>query len=297
VAALSTWSQDDPRWGDVAAGAIVDVWVMELLARHRRVLLVLVLVSFPLIFLAYETLEVPGLGIAQLYNVPVILVALACGPVYGGAAGLGAASLFATGAVLNGQLSHDVVFGSVSLRLVDYVGTGVLIGWLAQRDRLLVQRLRRLAERDFLTELPNARAFDHALDREISCGEPFVVLLADMDQLKQLNDREGHLAGDQALRRLASSLVTSMPAGSTAARLGGDEFAVLVPGPGATAELARRIESALDRESLHASIGWAECPRDGSDSLSLIRSADQRLYDRKRTRSRQGTLSLVADLP
>jgi diguanylate cyclase (GGDEF)-like protein len=269
---------------------------MEVIARHRRLLLVLALVSFPLIFLAFETLEVPGLGISQLYNLPVIVVALACGPVFGGAAGLGAAYLFVTGAVLNGQLSRAVLAGSVSLRLVGYVGTGVLIGWLAQRDRSLVGRLRRLAERDFLTQLPNARAFNDALNRAISSGEPFALLLADMDQLKQLNDRDGHLAGDEALRRLATSLVMALPPGATAARLGGDEFAAIVSEPPETLGLARRIESTLDGESVQASIGWAECPRDGIDSLSLIRSADQRLYERKRRRSQQGTLSLVAEL-
>ena len=92
------------------------------------------------------------------------------------------------------------------IRVLTYTSIGALIGWFAAHDRELVTRLQLLAERDYLTGLPNTRAFEAAVQRRLALKRPFTLLLGDMDGLKQINDHHGHAEGNDALRRLAEML-------------------------------------------------------------------------------------------
>ena len=91
-------------------------------------------------------------------------------------------------------------------------------------------QLRELADRDFLTGIFNTRVFDEALARRCQAGRPFLLLLGDMDNLKQVNDTHGHTAGNIELRRLADALARTIAPDDELARVGGDEFAVLMDG-------------------------------------------------------------------
>jgi diguanylate cyclase (GGDEF)-like protein/PAS domain S-box-containing protein len=153
------------------------------------------------------------------------------------------------------------------------------------------EQLQLLAVTDPLTGLGNYRRLVEALDAEIQrsrrTGRPFAVLLLDLDHLKNINDRYGHLIGSQALCRLADVLQVFCRAIDTAARYGGDEFAVILPET--TAEAARlvssRIHSRLATDSLQpplsASIGVAVYPQDGETMEALLRTADRELYGMK----------------
>ena len=157
--------------------------------------------------------------------------------------------------------------------------------------------LRFLADHDPLTRLLNRRAFVNRLDGEVAratrYGRSFGLVIADLDDFKQLNDRFGHAAGDEALIAFANALVESLRKPDDAFRIGGDEFAVLVAE--ATEEDARqvvsRVEAVLAKlaaggepwaAGLGASFGCAACPEDAQDAQTLFRLSDQALYDAKR---------------
>jgi diguanylate cyclase len=107
--------------------------------------------------------------------------------------------------------------------------------------------VRVLAERDFLTGLPNTRAFEAAITRRLEADVPFALLIGDMDRLKAINDERGHSEGDETLQRLAEVLGGAIGAEDEVARVGGDEFAVLTPArTGQDAgRAAGRLESVL----------------------------------------------------
>jgi diguanylate cyclase (GGDEF)-like protein len=157
--------------------------------------------------------------------------------------------------------------------------------------------LRFLADHDPLTRLLNRRAFVNRLDGEVAratrYGRSFGLVIADLDDFKQLNDRNGHAAGDEALVTFANVLVESLRKPDDAFRIGGDEFAVLLAE--ASEEDARqvvaRVETLLAKlaaggkpwlADLSASFGCAACPEDASDAQTLFRLSDEALYDAKR---------------
>src|ERR1019366_4815713 len=123
------------------------------------------------------------------------------------------------------------------------------------------------ATRDPLTGLANYRYLTGMLESEIErskrTGREFAILLFDLDGLKQINDRYGHIKGSEALCRLADVLATGCRSIDTAARFGGDEFALVLPETGALAArmVARRLcDNFADdgrRPKLSVSVGVA----------------------------------------
>ena len=154
--------------------------------------------------------------------------------------------------------------------------------------------IRFRASHDGLTGLANYREFFENLEQEVRRAErarqPFALLLLDLDDLKTINDRLGHLTGNRALNRLARVMKEHCRATDVAARYGGDEFAILLlDADGERAQnVAERISSCLrsqpDSPSLSVSIGYSVYPHDGLSASELLESADKRLYQSKKSR-------------
>jgi diguanylate cyclase (GGDEF)-like protein len=249
---------------------------------QRRLVGAIAVVCFAIVWAAFVLLEVPGLGLGHFFFLPVALLALAYGTRGGLLGGAFAAVLYAAAIVVTPRLpTGDALTYATAIRFVTFTLCGLLVGWFADEHRRHVEQLRDLAERDFLTGILNARVFDEALARRCARGRPFVLLLGDMDDLRAVNDRHGHTAGNNELRRLADALSDALP-GEQLARVGGDEFAILTDGtaPNAAA-LCARLRDRLKTKELHVTFGWSALPHDGDAALELFRKADDRLYAAK----------------
>lgn len=155
----------------------------------------------------------------------------------------------------------------------------------------LEARLRALALTDPLTSVESRRGIMAALDEKQSLharyGRRFSVFLLDLDGFKRANDIGGHALGDDLLRDVANRMRDATRRGDHIGRLGGDEF--LVVAECTTQEVtsvARRLLQAVDisygEGRLSASVGIATCPRDGTDTATLLRRADIAMYESKR---------------
>lgn len=160
--------------------------------------------------------------------------------------------------------------------------------------------LEKLASLDGLTEIPNRRAFDVAMDRQFSqakrTGTPLSLLIIDIDNFKQFNDHYGHPIGDDCLRRVAKSLVNQTHrCEDLVARMGGEEFVILLPNTdsmGATMR-AEQYRSVVEQLKIHhadasplpyvtVSVGVATVVANTDDCFSdLIKAADNALYRAK----------------
>jgi diguanylate cyclase (GGDEF)-like protein len=162
------------------------------------------------------------------------------------------------------------------------------------KQRELEDHLRRQAARDPLTGLANYRHFVDVLDSEIKrsmrTDRGFAMLFFDLDGLKLINDRHGHMIGSQALCRLADVLCSCCRDIDTPARFGGDEFALILPETNAMAAnlVAQRIREGVANDDkgpkLSVSVGVAMYPKDGHTIESLLCAADSQLYSMKRQR-------------
>ena len=162
------------------------------------------------------------------------------------------------------------------------------------RQRELEDHLRRQAASDSLTGLANYRHLVDVLDAEIKrsnrTSRQFALLFFDMDGLKRINDRYGHMVGGQALCRLADVLSSCCRDIDTPARFGGDEFAVVLPETKAeeanlvTRRICESVANDGNGPKLSVSAGVAVYPQDGDTIEKLLREADSALYSMKQQR-------------
>lgn len=172
-----------------------------------------------------------------------------------------------------------------------------LVGKVGQRLDEDQQRLQELADRDGLTGLLNHRMHYQRLENELArsrrSGKPLSLLLLDIDHFKLVNDRYGHLGGDQALKTLSDLVMTICRAMDSACRYGGEEITVILPDTDADAAMiaAERLRQIIERHSfdlegsknvhITVSIGVATSSEQLASAAELTTEADRAMYRAK----------------
>ncbi len=181
-----------------------------------------------------------------------------------------------------------------ALTVATLVVVCTLVAVVRHRFDALVERLADTAATDRLTGLGNRHTFDELVERQFElarrANESLTLVLGDLDGFKAVNDRFGHRAGDEVLRRMAAVLSEHCRVSEPPMRLGGDEFAfVLVATDAVVAHhfaerirLAVRVEFAADPIPVTISLGLASYPRHSPGLADLFRAADDAVYVAKR---------------
>jgi diguanylate cyclase (GGDEF)-like protein len=171
--------------------------------------------------------------------------------------------------------------------------TAILLSVLLRRSFRQRLRYRWLSEHDSLTRLLNYQQVrklgEAAFARARATGRPFTAIVADIDLFKQVNDRHGHAAGDEALRSLGAWISETVGEHAIAGRSGGDEFTVLLEADAVEAEaMMQRLRDRIEPitvfgQTFRINISSGVCQADGqADTLEqLVHEADQALYRAK----------------
>ena len=175
------------------------------------------------------------------------------------------------------------------LTLTRSLSTLQIVYTMAEQARRKAETHQYEAETDVLTSVCNRRGWDLALhDQELATSrtaQNAMVAIIDIDDLKVVNDTQGHGAGDALLKKAAQTIKSQFRDDSVIARLGGDEFAVLVPGisSSSTIKLVERLRDALTQANVPASVGYALRLQHPSME-ETVHEADQAMYRDKNER-------------
>lgn len=271
--------------------------------RNVRVLLI-ISIATSLIVLWYVDWLLPNVHLGPLAALPLFLLGYRIGlwPTLSiaAAAAIGLAVADADYGGAKGIKFGDVIVDSMML-LVAFGIAAFAADRARKRDsevarlRTRVARERSRAETDHVTQLPNRAYFETRLDqaslsrdRDALMG----IVVADIDNFKEINDRFGHPAGDLVLREVARRFQEVMRKSDIVARIGGDEFGVVLRGVDSAEDIRRVCDKlglafakpfVLGGEPLRIglSVGYSIFPDEGDDLRSLVDLADRRMYDAK----------------
>ena len=199
------------------------------------------------------------------------------------------------GVTKNGTIKYIRVYGSVFSTNNEKAIIGTLVD--ETQEKLSNLRLKRLANYDLLTTLFNRNYFDiefeHAINIAKRHSQKLALLLFDIDNFKRVNDSLGHKAGDKILFEAATRVKHLLRKSDTFSRIGGDEFTIIIENYVSKNELITLLEKIkkvmqesieIDGISFHISlsIGVSTFPENGSDVLSILKTADIAMYEAKK---------------
>ena len=266
--------------------------------QHGALTVSLAIVLAAVIYAGREAFANPHEGLTHLYSLPIAILAVRFGAVAGVIAALASLALFAVW-----ESSHtDVQFGPAGYLSLGsaFLLLGLIVGRFSSERRLLVARLDKLATGDPLTGLANRAKLELELTAHVRTARrldrPGVILLADLDGFKAINDTHGHSTGDKVLRAVAETLRAQVRADDVVARIGGDEFVVVLPdtAPEAGEAVARAMSEAIGRSvrdvdgtpvAVGVSVGCVAFGRTAHERPdALLDAADEAMYRVKRAR-------------
>jgi diguanylate cyclase (GGDEF)-like protein/excisionase family DNA binding protein len=200
----------------------------------------------------------------------------------------------AIGVVTLERIGEGRVFSEDEFELVQLFAAQASI---ALQNAEVYLAVRRRAQTDVLTGLLNHGTFGQQLDALIGAGEPFSLVMLDLDHFKPVNDGMGHQAGDLLLRQVADAIVAASRDSDRIYRYGGDEFALLLPRTDGdeVSPIAERVRAAVKgvvgpgsawrgrARGLEASAGTASFPADGATAEEVLLAADRALFVAKRS--------------
>ncbi len=234
------------------------------------------------------------------YLLPVIVSALTLGKLttLAGIGLIAACYLFLGGGLSTEQLFSLAFYGGLFAQLAPVVLVAYVTTMFSADIRYGLNQAKLLSETDELTGLYNKRGFAIAADRLFAQAQRYkraaTVLMIDSDDLKAVNDKHGHDAGDRLLKMLARCIQAELRYTDVPARIGGDEFVVLLPETPAKGaiDVAERIRDAVANSPVNVeggriestvSIGVASYPDDGGNIDSVLARADRAMYQAKQT--------------
>jgi hypothetical protein len=233
----------------------------------------------------------PGLGLGQIFYLPIVLVALASGPVAGAGAGLLGFALYLVAVVLSSQLDLDgTTETQLTIRLVTFSIAGATVGYFSARGRSMLrdslhvlEELLLIARRDPATGASTAGRFVDVVERHIAKRRAVVLIVGELGP----DVRPRSLLKDERRLREALTIVASvLGPDDEVARVGTSQIAVAAPGRdlGWARDTAAELEELLRASGRQASFGWARSPSDGNDMLALFQTASEKLYARRLVR-------------
>jgi diguanylate cyclase (GGDEF)-like protein len=184
---------------------------------------------------------------------------------------------------------------SLKTAMMDVLGSANYLRVPVMIEYEELKKLQVNAATDALTGLQNRRLFDEYFEKELNrakrYGQSLAIVILDLHKLKEVNDRYGHLQGDQVLQIAAATLRRTLRNSDFAFRIGGDEFALLLPQTDSeqAITLCRRVRSQYEAElrplaleiGVTLDFGVAMHPQDGDQKSALMGLADKKLYELK----------------
>ncbi|HPW56698.1 MAG TPA: GGDEF domain-containing protein [Thermoanaerobaculaceae bacterium] len=283
------------RWSGEAEAAVTPRWLRRLLgffeARPPIVVLAAAMVVIGVLGLI-DALTGPELRFFVFYWPPIALVTWVAGRRLGlVAVALSGLVWLVANLPLEGPSGMpEVVAWNLLVNTMSFAALALGVAYI----RKVSDRQRTMALTDFMTGVPNARAFLAALpgelDRARRHGKPLSLAYLDVDDFKSINDTLGHEAGNELLRVIAQSIRAALRASDTVARLGGDEFAMLLPesdlaaARGAVERVLAQLaeEVARRRWPVTFSVGLVSCTTLECTSEEMLQRADALMYEVKR---------------
>lgn len=251
-------------------------------------LLVAAFAAYPGIFVVNVAYGRPGLGLGQIFYLPIVLVALASGPIAGAGAGLLAFVLYVLALVLTSQLDLDgTTETQLTIRLAMFAIAGATIGYFSARGRSMLrdslhvlEELLLIARRDVATGVSTSGRFTDVVERHLARRRPVVVLVGELET----DARPLSLLKDERELRAALALIAAqLEPEDELARVGTSQVAIAAPGQDARwgRDTAALLEERLRASGREATFGWATSPGEGKDVLALVQAASERLFARR----------------
>ncbi len=233
----------------------------------------------------------PGLGLGQMFYLPIVLVALASGPVAGAGAGLLGFVLYLVAVLVSSQLDLDgTTETQLAIRVVTFSLAGATVGYFSARGRTMLrdslhvlEELLLIARRDAATGASTGGRFADVVERQLAKRRAVVLLVgelgADPKPVSLLKD-------ERRLRETMTIVASVLGPDDEVARVGMSQVAIAASGRDAAwaSDIAVELEGLLRASGREASFGWACSTGEGSDVLTLFQAARERLYARRLVR-------------